>query len=674
MATVKDTRAGFGRRNNDDSSSSRESSPVRKQKRSFTPTSDDEVVIEPVADNDTPPPEGPLIRQALAFNWTPSIPTAPASINMYQATPLPAPTNKFLPGQVVPTPPPPPKPRKVKKKKTAPRYSSQTGRFRVDAYDPTTPAEPAPPLTKGAGPYTSIYRAETAPNKSSAREPSEGTSSGSRKKPKPSQSGPKASTSTAKVTASNPKSSASTGKTSDPKQGSTSTPGPSNMTLQSSIEGDAELSQGSYYRHDYDEQNIDNSVAARSPSPRIELRHSRVNQPQQLRLVTVLIADKRGDEVDNLLVEVRVTLRDSDDPKADGYWAQARDICRSLQTSPSRIDGPAKLFTLRGKYRQLILKVTADNQDEYVEANVNVDPLRTLEVVVETGPSALPRMDPPPISREPSTYMPPPAGVQYPYTPPEQVYPGRKRRRQSPDEDHRRPSSRQWSASTLASPPRGTPPRSSGFYPKSPFNAGSPDVRMPFMSQQPIPGPSRREYSPPRYADPSSETRSHSESGDSISSESEDADAGFRRVSQEVDQLIQQQEDEAWNAYFRSTAKQRTCVVMLKEYQIVQGLVDRWVGKQVPSGALIEKSHIGQALLIEDPNPTERDKYLADCTETLELMALYGPEGRRLQDPDVVAKAADDSIPEYTNPKPVRGLLKMLRRVHQQWIAAHPAT
>lgn len=82
------------------------------------------------------------------------------------------------------------------------------------------------------------------------------------------------------------------------------------------------------------------------------------------------------------------------------------------------------------------------------------------------------------------------------------------------------------------------------------------------------------------------------------------------------------------------------------------------------------QSHIARALQIEE-TPTERDKYMAECTETLRLMALYGSDGRRLQDPEVVAKAADDSP---HNVKPARTLLKLLRKVDQQWVAAHPAT
>lgn len=45
--------------------------------------------------------------------------------------------------------------------------------------------------------------------------------------------------------------------------------------------------------------------------------------------------------------------------------------------------GPARAYTLRGKYRQFILRVTADNQDEIMSANVGIQPDRTLDLVVE---------------------------------------------------------------------------------------------------------------------------------------------------------------------------------------------------------------------------------------------------------------------------------------------------
>lgn len=62
---------------------------------------------------------------------------------------------------------------------------------------------------------------------------------------------------------------------------------------------------------------------------------------------------------------------------------------------------------------------------------------------------------------------------------------------------------------------------------------------------------------------------------------------------------------------------------------------------------------------------------MSSCTETLSLMALYGPEGRRLQDPEVAERAKDDSEPAY-NAKPAKNLLRLLRKIDAQWLEAHP--
>ncbi|KAJ7091283.1 hypothetical protein C8R44DRAFT_817550 [Mycena epipterygia] len=641
MAAIQDTgaRPGFGRRNhNDDSSSSRESSPIRKHKRSFSPTSDDEVVISIPADDNTPPPEGPIIRQAVAFSWTPSIPTAP-SINTYQASPIPKQNTVFLPGQEVPAPPPPPKPPKTKKK-SAPRFSSQTGRFRVTAYDPTPSVTPA--LTSGDGPYASMYRAARAPSNIPDVDGSIGSAppevvvaTASRKKPKPSDSRPKASTSKAKVATSKAKSSTSNSKdVSGPQEGT---------------------SQGSYYRRDYENAHASsshltmNSFPESPTSRRPDLQRLPVTK-RPLRLVTILIEDKRGLEPDPQLVEVRVALRDSEDTARDGYWANAEDICKTLQSSPSRIDGPAKVSALRGKYRQIILKVTADNVDEWVTgANVVINPDRTLDVVVETGlPLALPRV-------ESHAFMSPRA--QFPYTDAGPAFPtnhersGRKRRRSPVDDYHDKSSnSRQWSPSTLASSPRGSPSRG----PSTSYQH-SLDARMMHHLV-----PSNRVSSPSHY---SGAPDNPSGSDDS---ESEDESTIHARVVKEVDELIQQ--ESTWIDYFKISAKPRSAAALLKEYEIVQGFVDKWVGKPVPSGTLIENFHIAQALQMEADKCVE---YMSDCTETLRLMALYGPEGRRLQDPEVVEKASDDSEPAY-GANPIRRLLKLLRKIDQQWVADHP--
>lgn len=47
------------------------------------------------------------------------------------------------------------------------------------------------------------------------------------------------------------------------------------------------------------------------------------------------------------------------------------------------IQGPAKVYTLRGKYRQYFLRVNAYGEAEYGSANLRVDKDRTLQVAIE---------------------------------------------------------------------------------------------------------------------------------------------------------------------------------------------------------------------------------------------------------------------------------------------------
>ncbi|KAI5123957.1 hypothetical protein M0805_006369 [Coniferiporia weirii] len=98
------------------------------------------------------------------------------------------------------------------------------------------------------------------------------------------------------------------------------------------------------------------------------------------RLVTVIIEDFRVEEDEPFLVEISVPLRTAED---DSFWADAVDVCNILQNGPSRIDGPAKVYTFRGRYRQYFLRVSAENADNYVPANLSVTSDRFLRVFVE---------------------------------------------------------------------------------------------------------------------------------------------------------------------------------------------------------------------------------------------------------------------------------------------------
>lgn len=425
-----DSEIGRGRQHN--SSSSRESSPVQGPKRSFSPTSDDgdSMVHELAAEDDViipPTSERPLLRQPLGF----SIDQPAQSINTYEASvSAPTKTSVFLPGQVVPIPP---KPKTSKSKKGSsgvrrPRrpeaYAGQTSRFRIQTYDPTPSKEP--PIHYGSGPYSSMYRAPTTearPDPPAAAaiasfqgRPTSSTASSNtmdsfgqasslsspQENPPPSKS--KASASKGKNTRTV---AAASFARSNFQQSSTSGSNPDNEDI-----GSTSLS-GPYYRHNYESQHEHATSLSPPSTSQRQLTQSETQkewgpvarsqryQPaastssrgpdngevegqlrRPLRIVTVLIQDIRSGVTDHQLAEVKVPLKPSDIPP-DGFWADARDISEQLQASASRIDGPARAYTLRGKYRQFFLRVSADNVDEFRSANVIIQSDRTLDVVVE---------------------------------------------------------------------------------------------------------------------------------------------------------------------------------------------------------------------------------------------------------------------------------------------------
>ena len=132
--------------------------------------------------------------------------------------------------------------------------------------------------------------------------------------------------------------------------------------------------------------------------PPAHVDHRPQGPVRQLRMVTILIEDIRSGVTDHQLAEVRVPLYE----REDRFWADAQDVCEQLQASPSRIDGqydnkicriiplmliptgPARVYTLRGKYRQFFLRVSADNVDEITSSNLQVAMERTLDIVVES--------------------------------------------------------------------------------------------------------------------------------------------------------------------------------------------------------------------------------------------------------------------------------------------------
>ncbi|KAI0093354.1 hypothetical protein BDY19DRAFT_882829 [Irpex rosettiformis] len=80
------------------------------------------------------------------------------------------------------------------------------------------------------------------------------------------------------------------------------------------------------------------------------------------------------------LAEVRVPLIH----RSDGQiWADALDITEVLQSGPARIDGPARVSTMRGEYKQIFFRVSASGEVNCKPANIQVSQEKTVQVIVE---------------------------------------------------------------------------------------------------------------------------------------------------------------------------------------------------------------------------------------------------------------------------------------------------
>lgn len=67
------------------------------------------------------------------------------------------------------------------------------------------------------------------------------------------------------------------------------------------------------------------------------------------------------------------------------------------------------------------------------------------------------------------------------------------------------------------------------------------------------------------------------------------------------------------------------------------------------------------------------DKVSANCSETLRLLSLYGPEGTRLKDLRVQEMLEDNDKPTDLRIKPQKRFLRLLRDIDEKWKEEHPA-
>lgn len=69
----------------------------------------------------------------------------------------------------------------------------------------------------------------------------------------------------------------------------------------------------------------------------------------------------------------------------------------------------------------------------------------------------------------------------------------------------------------------------------------------------------------------------------------------------------------------------------------------------------------------------EDEEFLRYFKETIALLALYGKDGRRYEDADIVALVNDcQAAPSPSTVNPLKPFLGALREVDAKWLTVHP--
>ncbi|EKM54111.1 uncharacterized protein PHACADRAFT_96367 [Phanerochaete carnosa HHB-10118-sp] len=94
-------------------------------------------------------------------------------------------------------------------------------------------------------------------------------------------------------------------------------------------------------------------------------------------MLTVLIYDHRYS--DHGIAEIFVPTFRAD----SALWVDARDVVDQLQLSPGKVDGPAKVYVMRGGWKQYFLRVEADGRTLSGLANLKVEENSVLKINVD---------------------------------------------------------------------------------------------------------------------------------------------------------------------------------------------------------------------------------------------------------------------------------------------------
>ncbi|KZT19685.1 hypothetical protein NEOLEDRAFT_1183156 [Neolentinus lepideus HHB14362 ss-1] len=419
--------------------------------------------------------------------------------------------------------------------------------------------------------------------------------------------------------------------------------------------------------------------AMNSPS-NTERRAPAPGRPRILKLVTLLIEDLRSGVTDKQIAEVRVALRPHDEPEC-GFWGDAGEIAEQLQAGPSRIDGPARVFSRRGEYRQFFLRVSEDNVDTIAKANLPVDKLLCAEVFVEPLPGSTVQIPPPPrLPRYPDPdedFTSPDFGAQNPYGEPVATNSSTlppKRRRGMSNSSYNSSVHQQHQPYSYASPASAMSPQ---------YGERSPS---PALYQSSFMSTSSKKVKSSGYQWPqgSSQQTSYAQSSSSSRQSAGPPPGGYNSAAgspvdrEKINNAIanwlkpQIEEHADWEEYIKSKAVAPCVSMIYRQFKFVQGRIDFFHGATTPPDLPVAPKHkIGKPHVLKAMKLST--DWGAQCSETLKLISLYGPEGARYSDSRV-----SDLLAEHPRNGPlpqgdaIKRLLHLLREIHNDWTTEHP--
>lgn len=380
--------------------------------------------------------------------------------------------------------------------------------------------------------------------------------------------------------------------------------------------------------------------------------------------ISLLIEDRRGSEVENQFVEMTVDLF----PRADGtpgYMVEAQQVCAQLQDGAGRIDGHAKMFAMRDKYKQYFLRVLGDTE-KCDNVRLLVDASFSLRLGIESLNNSWPMSQSQALV--PRSVAP---GI-----------PGRHSRHQSYDQNVTAvPSKRGYSAELIGEPgayEMATP----APLPDQPYRSNSPERALKrYRTNEPERHVRFHSVTPPTSTQTA--TTAH-DPGDPAPPSLEPETVPQRSISappseQDVDKTIVQwltpliQEDPEWKtASFERKTRKLTVAEQLRQFRFVQKQIGIYERTRTPAdleGAAnrrIRKRHVLEAL--------RRDEaYARETALILYLTRLYGPNGEYYEDPRIVRLATTEyQDGDEVSPLALHDYLRLLADIDKKWMEEHP--